>query len=97
MKFIAYLIYIPLQIIWLPLSVIGVIMVGYGQLVVSKKLGVSNSITLIIPSLPPDNVKEFPILKPMPGSVTVTPVIAPAVVVIDIPSSVPPLPLLKPV
>ncbi|OAO02040.1 hypothetical protein A8B75_12865 [Sphingomonadales bacterium EhC05] len=48
MKFIAYLIYIPLQIIWLPLSVIGVIMVGYGQLVVSKKLGVSQTAVEII-------------------------------------------------
>lgn len=48
MKFLAYLIFVPLQLIWLPFSLIGVIMVGYRQLVVSKKLGVSQTVVEII-------------------------------------------------
>ncbi|MEY4249377.1 MAG: hypothetical protein RJA87_1010 [Pseudomonadota bacterium] len=41
MKLIAYLIYIPLQVLWLPLSLLGVILVGQKQIAVSAKLGVS--------------------------------------------------------
>lgn len=48
MKFLAYLVFVPLQLIWLPISLIGVIMVGYRQLVVSKKLGVSQTAVEII-------------------------------------------------
>ncbi|MEP2735818.1 MAG: SAM-dependent methyltransferase [Erythrobacter sp.] len=48
MTFLAYLIFIPLQIVWLPLSLLGVIMVGYRQLAVSKKLGVSQTAVEII-------------------------------------------------
>lgn len=48
MTFLAYLTFIPLQIVWLPLSLIGVIMVGYRQLAVSKKLGVSQTAVEII-------------------------------------------------
>ena len=48
MKFLSYLVFVPLQLIWLPLSVVGVIMVGYRQLVVSKKLGVSQTAVEII-------------------------------------------------
>jgi methyltransferase (TIGR00027 family) len=47
-KFLAYLVFVPLQLIWLPFSLIGVIMVGYRQLVVSKKLGVSQTAVEII-------------------------------------------------
>jgi len=46
--FLAYLLFVPLQIIWLPISLIGAIMVGYCQLVVSKKLGVSQTAVEII-------------------------------------------------
>ena len=48
MTFLAYLLFVPLQIIWLPISLIGMIMVGYCQLVVSKKLGVSQTAVEII-------------------------------------------------
>lgn len=41
MKFLAYLLYIPLQIVWLPLTILGVILVGQGQRAVSRRLGVS--------------------------------------------------------
>jgi methyltransferase (TIGR00027 family) len=41
MRFIAYLLYVPLQIVWLPLTVLGVILVGQRQLGVSRRLGVS--------------------------------------------------------
>ena len=48
MKLLAYLIYVPLQIVWLPISLIGAIFVGYRQLVVSKRLGVSHTAVEII-------------------------------------------------
>lgn len=41
MKFLAYLLYIPLQIVWLPLTILGVILVGQRQRGVSRRLGVS--------------------------------------------------------
>ncbi|MEL7517488.1 MAG: SAM-dependent methyltransferase [Pseudomonadota bacterium] len=48
MNFLAYLIFVPLQLVWLPLSVVGAMMVGYRQLVVSKKLGVSQTAVEVI-------------------------------------------------
>ena len=48
MKFLAYLIFIPLQIAWLPLSILGTFLVGYRQLATSKKLGVSQTAVEII-------------------------------------------------
>lgn len=48
MKIVAYLIYIPLQIIWLPVSVLGVTLVAYKQLFVSKRMGVSQTAVEII-------------------------------------------------
>lgn len=48
MTLIAWLIYIPLQIVWLPISLIGAILVGYKQIIVSKRLGVSQTAVEII-------------------------------------------------
>ena len=39
----ALLVFIPLQILFIPLAIIGAILVGYRQLVVSRKLGVSQT------------------------------------------------------
>ena len=41
MHLISLLVYIPLQILFIPLAVLGSIYVGYCQIVLSKKLGVS--------------------------------------------------------
>ena len=41
MHLISLLVYIPLQILFIPLAVLGSIYVGYSQIVLSKKLGVS--------------------------------------------------------
>ena len=48
MTFIAWLIYIPLQILWLPLSVLGVLWVAYKQIWRSKALGLSQTAVEII-------------------------------------------------
>ena len=48
MTFLAFLIYIPLQILWIAPSLIAVIWVGYKQIIVSKKLGVSQTMVEII-------------------------------------------------
>ncbi|MEM6856883.1 MAG: SAM-dependent methyltransferase [Pseudomonadota bacterium] len=48
MKILAFLIFVPLQIVWLPLSLIGALLVAYRQLVISKKLGVSQTAVEII-------------------------------------------------
>jgi hypothetical protein len=48
MTLIAWLVYIPLQILWLPLSVLGAIWVAYKQLVVSSRMGVSQTAVEII-------------------------------------------------
>lgn len=48
MTLIAWLIYIPVQIIWLPFSILGVAWVAYKQLVVSKRLGVSQTAVEIL-------------------------------------------------
>ena len=43
MNFISFIVYIPLQIIFLPIGLLGVILVAYKQMVVSKQLGVSQT------------------------------------------------------
>lgn len=43
MSFLSLLIYIPLQIAFIPMAIIGVILVSYRQLLVSKRLGVSQT------------------------------------------------------
>lgn len=43
MKFLSWLLYLPLQILLLPLAIIGGALVAYRQLVVSKRLGVSQT------------------------------------------------------
>jgi hypothetical protein len=48
MTLIAWLVYIPLQILWLPLSVLGAIWVAYKQLVVSSRMGVSQTAVEVI-------------------------------------------------
>ena len=37
---LALIVFIPLQILFIPLAIVGAIWVGYKQLVVSKRLGV---------------------------------------------------------
>lgn len=48
MKQIAWIIYIPLQIIWLPISILGAAWVGYKQIWRSKQLGLSQTAVEII-------------------------------------------------
>lgn len=48
MQFLAILIFIPLQLLWLPLSIIGGATVAYRQLVVSRRMGVSQTAVEII-------------------------------------------------
>lgn len=48
MTLLAWLLYIPLQIIWLPLSLIGAILVGYRQIAISKRMGVSQTAVEVI-------------------------------------------------
>lgn len=43
MTILAFIIFIPLQLAWLPLSILGAVMVAYAQLRVSQKLGVSQT------------------------------------------------------
>ncbi len=43
MKRLAWLIYIPLQLIWLPLTLLGAVWVAYKQVGVSRKLGLSQT------------------------------------------------------
>jgi hypothetical protein len=40
---LSWLIYVPLQICWLPISILGGILVAYKQLIVSKRLGLSQT------------------------------------------------------
>jgi len=42
-KILALIVFIPLQILFIPLAIVGAVWVGYKQLVVSKKLGVSQT------------------------------------------------------
>ena len=48
MTFIAWLIYIPLQILWMPLSILGALWVAYKQIVRSKALGLSQTAVEIV-------------------------------------------------
>lgn len=48
MKILAFLIYIPLQLVWLPISLLGAIWVGYKQVWGSKRLGLSHTAIEII-------------------------------------------------
>ena len=48
MTLIAWLVYAPLQIVWLPISLIGALLVAYRQILVSKRLGVSQTAGEII-------------------------------------------------
>ena len=43
MSLISLFIYIPLQIMFIPLAILGAVLVGYRQMVVSKRLGVSQT------------------------------------------------------
>ncbi len=48
MVLLAWLMYIPLQILWLPLSVIGGLWVAYKQVWVSRKLGLSQTAVAVV-------------------------------------------------
>ena len=48
MTLIAWLTYVPLQILWLPLSLLGAIWVAYKQIVVSSRMGVSQTAVEVI-------------------------------------------------
>lgn len=48
MTFIAWLIYIPLQIVWLPVSILGALWAAYKQIARSKALGLSQTAVEII-------------------------------------------------
>ncbi|MDP1631076.1 MAG: SAM-dependent methyltransferase [Caulobacter sp.] len=48
MALLAWLIFIPLQILWLPLSILGALWVAYKQIGVSKRLGLSQTAVEII-------------------------------------------------
>lgn len=43
MGVLSWLVFVPLQILWIPISIVGMVMVGYNQMVVSKRLGVSQT------------------------------------------------------
>jgi len=43
MNFFSFLVFVALQILFIPLAIVGVILTGYRQLVVSKKLGTSQT------------------------------------------------------
>jgi methyltransferase (TIGR00027 family) len=45
---LAWLVYIPLQILWLPISLLGVMWVAYKQIAVSQRMGVSQTAVEII-------------------------------------------------
>ena len=48
MKYLSYLIYIPLQIAAIPLAIVGLSLAAYRQIIVSKRLGVSQTAIEII-------------------------------------------------
>ena len=48
MRLISFLVYIPLQIAFIPLAIVGVALVGYRQMIVSKKLGISQTTIEVI-------------------------------------------------
>ncbi|MEO2198088.1 MAG: hypothetical protein ABGY72_18625 [bacterium] len=43
MKLLSWLLYIPVQVAAIPLAIVGAVLVGYRQLAVSKRLGVSQT------------------------------------------------------
>ena len=47
-KYLSYLIYIPLQIAAIPLAIVGLLLTAYQQIIVSKRLGVSQTAIEII-------------------------------------------------
>ena len=47
-KVLALIVFIILQVLFIPLAIIGAVLVGYRQLIVSKKLGVSQTAIEII-------------------------------------------------
>ena len=50
MALLSLIIYIPLQIVFLPLSILGTLLQAYKQMVVSKRLGISQTAIEIINS-----------------------------------------------
>jgi methyltransferase (TIGR00027 family) len=48
MIYLAWLVYVPLQILWLPLSILGSLWVGYKQIWISRKLGLSQTAVEIL-------------------------------------------------
>lgn len=48
MKFLSYVILVPLQIVFIPLAIIGLLLTAYKQIIVSKRLGVSQTAIEII-------------------------------------------------
>jgi len=48
MEFIALLVFIVVQILFIPLAIVGVILIAYKQMFVSKKLGVSSTAIEVI-------------------------------------------------
>ncbi len=48
MKYFSYVVFVPLQIICLPLAIVGLLLTAYRQIIVSKRLGVSQTAIEII-------------------------------------------------
>jgi methyltransferase (TIGR00027 family) len=48
MKLLSYLVFIPLQIVMIPFAIVGTVLTGYRQILVSKRLGVSQTAIEII-------------------------------------------------
>ena len=48
MRLMSWLVFVPLQLLWTPLSILGVVWVAYRQMVVSKRLGVSQTAIEVI-------------------------------------------------
>jgi len=48
MRLISFLVYIPLQIAFIPLAIVGVVLVAYRQMIVSKKMGISQTAIEVI-------------------------------------------------
>ena len=43
MSILSWLIFLPLQLCWIPISILGGVLVGYRQLVISRRVGVSQT------------------------------------------------------
>ena len=48
MKLLSYIVFIPLQIVMIPFAILGTILTAYRQILVSKRLGVSQTAIEII-------------------------------------------------